>query len=270
MLEDVLVQQFPRGFEQRDEAGQVRFVTYTASVAELRKSAIDLRRAVKALGYAARAIQIVASSMRNDWQTRWIAELGPQQLTARTKVIPVDGSKVRRARPAGEVHLLQRAAFGFGEHATTRLMACEIERRLSATSKPSVLDVGTGTGVLAIVAAVSGASRVLGIDIDRPSITAAKANARLNGVSKRCSFGAQLLSDVAPAFDLVLANLDVPTLASLARDLKRVLAPKGVLLVSGVLEEAEAEVTAIFAKEKLSPCARAREGEWVMVGYRRR
>lgn len=263
-LQPLLLELFPSGFEERAEGKGTCFVSYAGSAAQLRTLARKVKQAVKAV----EGVSVRSSSEPSDWQTRWIAELGPQQLTPRTRVVPVAHTAPRASR-SQDLYLSQRAAFGFGEHATTRLMAGELERLLRRDAKRSVLDVGTGTGVLALVAARCGAHPVLGIDIDAESVRAARANAALNGLAKQCVFRDRPLARVKQSFDIVLANLDVPTLSSLARHLRRTLKKQGLLLVSGVLVEAEAPVTAIFSKQGLAPCTRNREGEWLVLGYRR-
>lgn len=263
-LQPLLRELFPAGFEERTEGGDTFFVSYAGSAAQLRTLARKAKRAVKAF----EGVSVRSSSEPSDWQTRWIAELGPQQLTPYTRVVPVAQPAPRTAK-SPDLYLSQRAAFGFGEHATTRLMATELERLLRCDTKRSVLDVGTGTGVLAILAARCGAHPVLGIDIDSESVRAAQANAALNGLATQCIFRDHPLAQVKQSFDIVLANLDVPTLSSLARDLRRTLSKQGLLLVSGVLVEAEATVTAVFSKVGLVRCSRKRQGEWLVVGYRR-
>lgn len=136
-------------------------------------------------------------------------------------------------------------AFGLGDHPTTRLAAAAAERLVRPGR--SVLDVGSGTGVLAIIAARLGASPVVAVDIAEAAVEATRANAVRNGVGEAIAASPTPLADVDGAFDVVFANILAPTLVALADDLRRVLAPGGVLVVSGVLVDAHAHVLAALA-----------------------
>lgn len=100
-----------------------------------------------------------------------------------------------------------------------------------------VLDVGCGSGVLAIAAARRGVPSVVAVDISTAAVEATMANAATNGVADRVSASTTPLAEVDGPFDLVLANVLAPALIELATDLRRVLAPAGVLVISGVLAD---------------------------------
>src|SRR5690606_13969827 len=111
----------------------------------------------------------------------------------------------------------------------------------------TVLDVGTGNGVLCLVAAQRGPSAV-GIDIDAVAIDAARRNAELNQLSSRCDFSTTPLDRVEGRYDVVIANIDAPTLGSLAHALSEHLAPGGSLMLTGLLEEQKDEPEATFSR----------------------
>jgi ribosomal protein L11 methyltransferase len=139
--------------------------------------------------------------------------------------------------------------FGSGSHPTTRLVL----RRLAelVRSGDTVLDVGCGSGILGIGAALLGAHEVLGIDVDPGAPAATAANAASNGVERLVAAAttplaavAERVADGASApFDLVVANLLAPILVELATDLVRVVAPDGALVVSGLLADRWAATT---------------------------
>ena len=129
--------------------------------------------------------------------------------------------------------------FGHGGHPTTRLLLEELERRVSGGE--SVLDVGTGSGVLAVAAAKLGAGRVVAIDIDPACVPITTANAARAGVTVEVS--ATPLEDVGGTFDLVLANIGADVLKALA---PLVHARGGVLLLSGLLEDRIDDVAAAY------------------------
>jgi ribosomal protein L11 methyltransferase len=130
--------------------------------------------------------------------------------------------------------------FGLGDHPTSVLTL----RALSGLLWPdaTVLDVGCGSGVLAVGAAVLGASYVEAVDISTAAVTATVDNARRNGVAAKVVASTTPLADVVGPFDVVCANILAPALIELAGDLRRVTAPSGVLVVSGILEGANDHV----------------------------
>jgi ribosomal protein L11 methyltransferase len=137
------------------------------------------------------------------------------------------------------------STFGLGDHPTTRLSAAAVWRLAGGAG--SVLDVGTGSGVLAIVALLAGAGGATAIDISETSPEVVYANARRNGVFDRIAASTTSLSDIGDEFDLVVANILAPALIELASDLKRVTRASGALVVSGVLADRYDHVVAALA-----------------------
>lgn len=127
------------------------------------------------------------------------------------------------------------SAFGLGDHPTTRLSADAAWRLTQPDDR--VLDVGCGTGVLAIVAVVRGATRAVAIDVAEAAREATADNARRNKVADRIEPSCTPLHEISADFDLVFANILAPTLVALADDLVRVVAPGGRLVASGVLAD---------------------------------
>lgn len=127
------------------------------------------------------------------------------------------------------------ATFGLGDHPTTVLSLRAL--RSSVLAGATVLDVGCGSGVLAITACVLGAARADAIDIAPAAVGITRSNAVANGVGGRVDVSTRALADVDGSYDVVLANILAPTLVELAPDLVRVLAPDGVLIFSGVLAD---------------------------------
>jgi ribosomal protein L11 methyltransferase len=128
---------------------------------------------------------------------------------------------------------LPSAAFGDGSHPTTRLCASAVDAWCRMKPPKRVLDVGTGTGVLARIARARGAEVVVGTDIDDASLEAARRNAALDDHSVEIAFSSKPPDAWGPAFDLVIANILEGVLLSLAPALKAALAPGGTLLLSG-------------------------------------
>jgi ribosomal protein L11 methyltransferase len=150
-------------------------------------------------------------------------------------------------------------AFGQGNHATTGLMLEALTSALAGALGPgarrsnairpgaSVLDVGCGSGVLAITAALLGAGRVVAIDVDDEAVRATGDNAARNGVSGLIEVSATPLDAVDGRYDLVLANILAPVLVELAPALVERVAPGGALLLSGLLASQAEQVLAAFS-----------------------
>lgn len=130
--------------------------------------------------------------------------------------------------------------FGMGDHPTTVLSL----RALAGAVRggETVLDVGCGSGVLAIGACRLGAASAFGIDISPACVEVTTANAAANGVADRVSVATTPLAEVDGTYDIVVANILAPVLIELADDLRRVLAPGGLLIISGVLADHHAHV----------------------------
>ncbi len=138
-------------------------------------------------------------------------------------------------------------AFGLGDHPTSQLCARALRREFArctsaGRSPPSVLDVGCGTGVLAIIAALSGSRRVRAIDISADAVQATRANAHLNGVDDLVEVDDTPLSAIVGSFGVVVANILAPVLVASAPVLRRSTAPDGLLVVSGILAESHDHV----------------------------
>jgi ribosomal protein L11 methyltransferase len=137
------------------------------------------------------------------------------------------------------------AAFGSGRHPSTRLALEGIEFLLDRPGRENVfsrmccLDIGTGSGVLALATLIMGVGRAVGIDTDPCSLFEAKANARRNRLESRFKINADNLSQVRGRFDIVLANLRAPTLKMILPDVRRCLKQRGAVLLSGFQEGEE-------------------------------
>jgi ribosomal protein L11 methyltransferase len=204
-----------------------------------------------------------------DWAEAWKAHFPVLHVGRRMVIRPT--WRRHRAR-AGEVvvALDPGMAFGTGLHPTTRLCLAGLEAVAdeagdAGLSGARVLDVGCGSGILAIAALKLGASDVLGVDIDPIAIEATLANAALNGLDSRLRARAGSLPSGEPAVELVLANLIASVLVALADALHEAVAPGGRVLASGIFVDREAEVRAAFAAAGLTVVRRWAEGDWVAL-----
>jgi len=159
-------------------------------------------------------------------------------------------------------------AFGTGLHPTTRLCLEALERYIRPGMR--VLDVGTGSGILALAAARLGAASVLALDISSVAVEAAQANVRANGLEERITVRLGSLEESSNArYDLVVANIIARVIADLAPALVGALAPGGLLIASGIIEERLPLAENALRAAGLAEIEQARDGDWVMlVGQR--
>jgi ribosomal protein L11 methyltransferase len=143
-------------------------------------------------------------------------------------------------------------AFGLGDHPTSQLSARALraELRLLAgrgVTSPSVLDFGSGTGVLSVIAALSGATRVRAIDIAAEAVAATTANAAANGVADVIEVDSAPIDQVDGPYHVVVANILAPVLVGSAAELIRLVGRDGTLIVSGILADAHDHVVRALA-----------------------
>jgi ribosomal protein L11 methyltransferase len=170
-------------------------------------------------------------------------------------------------------------AFGTGLHPTTRLCLAGIERWAdegllarggARDGRARLLDVGCGSGVLAIAAGLLGAGELVGVDTDPIAVEATLANARRNRVARRLRAWRGSLPSGAAPFDLVAANLIASLLVTLSADLAAELRPGGRLLASGIFADREADVGTALEAAGLAVGGREAEGDWVALEAVRR
>lgn len=179
----------------------------------------------------------------------------------------------RHRRQPGDVVLAldPGMAFGTGLHPTTRLClaALEVVADRGELAGARVLDVGCGSGILAIAAVKLGAASAFGVDTDPVAEEATLANARRNRLVRRVRAREGSLPSDEPGFDVVLANLIAGVLVPLAEPLRDELRPGGILLASGIFHDREAAVITAFEASGLTVTERTTEGDWVALEARR-
>ena len=208
-----------------------------------------------------------------DWANAWKAHF-PVLRVGRRIVIRPTWRRHRREADDVVLALDPGMAFGTGLHPTTRLCLAALEsladRGVLATGSPDggparVLDVGSGSGILAIAAGLLGAREVLAVDVDPIAVEASAANARRNRLGGVITAREGSAPSGDGPFDVVLANLIASLLIRLAHGLVEDVRPGGTLLASGIFEDREREVTEAFAALGLRVAERRAEGDWVAL-----
>jgi ribosomal protein L11 methyltransferase len=201
------------------------------------------------------------------WVERWQASLRPIPLGERFVVVPGEDEDLPKGREI--LRLIPGMAFGTGEHETTRMCAAAVERLVRPGTR--WLDVGTGTGILALVAARCGATRVLAIDIDPEAAHVASAVIAANGASSTVEVRAGGIEVVAgERFDGAVANVQSSFFLRHAADLAAALHPTGAIALSGILADDAPEVAAALQAEGIAIEERHAQGPWgCLVGRRR-
>jgi len=233
-----------------------RLRRYQASLAALGFSGADGRIEVRELPL-------------EDWGRKWKEGFKPLPVGRRLLIVP---PWERGPFPPDRLVIWIDPAmtFGTGHHATTRMCleaAEDFIARWQGQDGPRVLDVGTGTGILAIAAAALGASRVLAIDADPAACEAARSNLDRHDCASRVEVrrGGIEVVDPGARFDLILANLDAKTLCPLFRPLMQLLAPRAHLVVTGITPEDEAPVATAIRDAGLHIRARRIEEGWLCL-----
>jgi ribosomal protein L11 methyltransferase len=191
---------------------------------------------------------------------------GPIQVSRRIWLCPGLPKTSRPASdPAIRIRILPGAAFGFGDHPTTRLSLRGIDFTLDGRSKgkEKAVDIGTGSGVLAIAAALLGIERVLAVDIDPCARTEAAANVAENGLTGRVSVSDLPLDGWKGPFSLIIANLRPPTLSAMAKEISRLAAPGARAVFSGFHPEEWAPVEVDYRFLGWQTIWRESESQWM-------
>lgn len=217
--------------------------------------------------HGAHSVVDVTPVHQEDWANSWKEHFKPTRVGERLIVAPT--WEPCSAEPGDIVIRLDPGmAFGTGTHATTRLCLQALELILASGPAANTLDVGCGSGILGIAAALLGSGPVIAIDIDPVAAEVTTENARLNGVEERVAASVTPLQMVSGCFDIVVANILAEDLARMAFDLAAKVAVNGWLILSGILNEKESVVTSAFDRLFATPATVTRDGDWCCVVYR--
>lgn len=199
-----------------------------------------------------------------NWNAQWEAQFEPIQIENFCVIRANFHEKVKNVKY--DIVITPKMSFGTGHHATTYQMIQEMQNLDFTDAK--VLDFGTGTGVLGILAAKMGAKELIAVDNDAWSIENAKENAEENAISWTLYEGS--LEQVAEVnFDIILANINLHILKAYAAEMYEKLRENGSLLLSGILETDIEELSAILIEKGFSKIKSTQKDKWVMMHWKK-
>ncbi len=202
------------------------------------------------------------------WKYRWMEYFHGTEVTEHIYIEPAGYSSPGSRSYDHVIQLDPRDAFGDGGHPTTRMCALMMEKHLQDMGEDEkgqvgMLDAGTGTGILAIIARKLGVVSIQAFDVDDPSVARARENAFRNSCGD-ISFFTRDLSGFTPEnrYSLVVANLLTVIIEKNMKYLKNLLSADGVMILSGIGKEWEDEIKKLFTLHKLEIIEEMEEGRW--------
>lgn len=205
-----------------------------------------------------------------DWAESWKEHFKPMLIGSRLIISPSwEENQSSSASDRIFIVLDPGMAFGTGGHETTRLCLECLEPLIHTGMNRPVLDLGTGSGILAIAAAKLGAAAVDAVDIDQQAVLIAEENCQINKVSGQVRCSATPLDQLPYGYGIILANILAEELVRLAPELVSRLAPGGSLILSGILAEREQYVRDRFAAFPIQLIKSLQDNEWRCIHYRR-
>lgn len=254
MPEDVLVKGW---FEQNEHTHDV--------LANLKQQLLALATADLEVGLGTLAVEFT-NVADEDWSENWKKYYKPFRIGSHLVVKPT--WEAYAVEPGDVVVELDPGmAFGTGTHETTNMCMELLEKHLQKGMR--VMDVGTGSGILAIAAAKLGAENILAVDIDPGAVKVADENVAHNGVGKqvRVVEGDLVKSEAMPC-ELAIANIVADAICMLCGPLARHLLPNGLFICSGIIREREQDVLAAVTAAGYTMVERLTKGEWVALCLR--
>lgn len=199
-----------------------------------------------------------------DWSTKWRSGIKPMRISGNGPTVIIKPTWRTVVRRQGEIviEIDPGMAFGTGSHSTTKMCLKAIKAIIHSkkASLASLLDVGTGTGILAIAAKRLGVRKVVGIDIDPVAMKVARKNASLNRTILTLS--KKPVENIKGAFPIVVANILTGDLIRLSEPICSKVAPGGCLILSGILKEEAASVSDAYVGTGLKPLKTYSSKEW--------
>ena len=228
----------------------------------------DLKNVLAQMGMDVRDEDLTVTAVPDqDWNATWAASLQPILLGRHVRIRQSWHAADPEFRGI-ELVIDPKRAFGTGYHATTQLVVEWLEAHIHGGER--VLDIGTGSAILAMTAIRLGAASALGIDNDPVAVECAAEYAGVNGFGGELELRVASFEDLDEGkFDVVVANLDIRTLPRLCEFLKQLMADGAIACLSGLQEQDYEEVAAALAKAGLTITARRQRDDWLSLSLRR-
>ena len=213
--------------------------------------------------------------MEEDWGKAWKSFFTSFQITPKLTIKPSWEKTKKKSQEENGEHIIEMdpgLAFGTGHHASTQMALLLLEKLYqSRTMKlEKVLDVGTGSGILAMGCGLFGALNVLAIDNDPDAVETAKGNIIRNRLEDIITVSDQDIASIESGFNLIVANIIHDTLAEMAKLLTGLLAPKGYLILSGILKgDQENSIREIYTGQGLSFIEIMTKDEWAALQFQK-
>lgn len=270
-VSNFLIEQGAAGIEEvEEEFDRKRLKTYFLQDGKERKTLLVLRRylqSLKSIYPEASHTQIETSSLpEQDWGENWKRYFKPLRVGSRFVVKP-PWARIRLKQGEIPIEIHPGMAFGTGTHATTQLCMEALAKWLKKRGL-SVLDVGTGSGILSIAASRLGATEVWGIDIDPLAVEIARENVSRNGVSGQVKIRRARIGEIRGRFDLIVANIDFRNLRRARKAMLSHLKTHGFLILAGILDKEEESLRRHYVQTKgLRWVEATRQGEWTCLTF---
>ncbi len=256
------------GVEERDETTLARGAPAKVTLAAAFERRSEALASLEALppSWSPRVEEVIGDAWRDEWKKHF------EPFRIAEKIVVCPPWRAYSAAPDEKVIVLEPGrAFGTGLHETTSLVAGVLVDHKTQFHEASVLDVGCGSGILSFIAVVEGAATVRAVDLDLEAVAVTQENAARNGLGNRVHADGTHVASLTGRYAVVVANIEARTLVELAPALICRLAPRGLLVLSGVLapdaapEQLE-DVRAAFSSLREEEIRQ--KGEWVAAVMR--
>ena len=258
-----------QGVEERDETTLVKGAAGKSTLVASFTDHATAHEAVAAIeaearGWSPRLEEVIGDAWRDAWKEHFRPFALAAGIVVRPPWEPYDvkpGERVLELEPG--------RAFGTGLHETTSLVAKVLVEQKPTFDGGTVLDVGCGSGILCLVALLSGAARARAVDNDADVIAVVRENADRNGLGDRVETDTTDVADVPGTWDIVVANIEADVLIALKDALVQRMKPGKLLVLSGILAPQETRVREAFAPLGVEHVETMAAGEWVAIVLRR-
>jgi ribosomal protein L11 methyltransferase len=268
LISAVLFDSGTLGIEEGDD-GLIAYFSGETTIEQIHAIMDSAKHILNGLGLSCRFTFTIEDLPHTDWTTEWKKGLNPIEAGDKLVILApwheYSGNRLR-------ITIEPAMAFGTGHHATTFMCLEEIEAAAQDNNK-SLLDIGTGTGILAIAAARLGFTRVAAIDTDPVAVETARKNVELNNAA-----GVEVTQNTPDGlnirppdrgFDTIVCNLTSETIKNLLDKILDVAASKGTVILCGILKEQEAEIFHYLSLRNIKNIRAEYSGDWVCMSFTR-